>query len=439
MVAALRLFERRAKLFELAQNQIQDFEGQHTRNTSEKEAICVYDRLVAMGIQVDPGLEVQHGYTTVFHCSNLPLDYFRIFFENGFRNHSAHDKLGFTAAMVYHDAFFSGDIFDKTGKETCRSTLSWLQEEGFHDHSPQDPYNLGLNTSSTGWHYLAAYAYFQAWDWRVRILLCEVSRSAVRDCCVCWCIPGGEGCSPLVSILKAHADTSREPGHFGWKNVAKLLDVSGCGEMTSTVMTQFVRFLTFEALEMTHTCCHFRILNKGTLKFVALDGAPRLTEFGTNRQLVILDHDAKVIQETRADKIEQRNAALLDSLMEEFSGQLNMVEPTTKKFGHFLKGYWRSHIEQLFAVDEAIVNGMRECLSDVKTHVLPDRVQCFHDFDESDSEDYSTDAESMYDTEWDSSDENRFESELGDDKEESEDEEVESDDDEEEFGDSEEE
>ncbi|RMJ18082.1 hypothetical protein CDV36_002229 [Fusarium kuroshium] len=386
MVAARQLFERRTKLFELARNRVQNFEGQYTCNTSEEEAECLYYELVAVGIQVDRCLEVQHGCATVFHCSSLPLDYFRIFFENGFRNHSTHDKLGFTAAMVYRGDIFSDNMDDAINIETPLATFQWLREKEFLDYSPEDPYNLGLNTDSTGWHYLAAYAYFQARNWRVEMLLRQVSRSSVRDCCVCWCIPEGEGCSPLVCILKAHADTYWAPGPADRKNVAKLLDVSGCGAMTLTIMTQFVRFLTFEALEMTHTCCHFRILDKDALEFVTFEDAPSYDRFREHRALVILDRGAKVITETRGDKVEQRNAALLDSLMEEFSGQLNMGEPTTKKFGHFLKGPWRSRIEQLFAVDEDIVNGMKEYLREVKTHVLPDRVQCFLDFDYSDSE-----------------------------------------------------
>ncbi|WAO94620.1 Hypothetical protein NCS54_01221200 [Fusarium falciforme] len=401
MVAARRLFERRAKLFELAQNQLQDFEGEYTCNTSEEEAECLYYRLVAAGIQVDPGLEVQHGCTTVFHCSNLPLDYFRIFFENGFRNNSAHDELGFTAAMVYRRNLFPEDMHGKVNIESCLSTLQWLQEKAFLDHSPEDPCNLGLNTNSTGWHYLAAHAYFEGRAKSIKMPLREVSRSSARDSCVCWCIPEGEGCSPLGCILKAHADSYCALARFSWKeNLAELFEVSGCGDTTSTVMTQFVRFLTFEALEMTHTCCHFQILDQDTLEFVTFDECDP-----SFKQLVILDHDAKVIQKTRADRVEQKNAGLLDSLMEEFSVQLNVAEPTVENFVNFLKGDWRSRIERLFTVNEDIVNGMRESLSDVKTHVWPERVQCFVHFGDSESEDSCSRAESMCDTEYDSGDE----------------------------------
>ncbi|KAI8656365.1 hypothetical protein NCS56_01240300 [Fusarium sp. Ph1] len=180
-------------------------------------------------------------------------------------------------------------------------------------------------------------------------------------------------------------------------------------------MTQFVRFLTFEALETTHTCCHFQILNQDALEFVTFDECNPSYE-----QLVILDHDAKVIQETRADKVEHKNADLLDSLMEKFSAQLNVVEPTMEKFVNFLNDDWRSRIERLFAVDEDVVNGMRECLSGVKTHVWPERVQCFVHFGDSESEDSCSRAESMCDTEYDSGDE-YLESEPSGSEEESED------------------
>lgn len=315
--------------------------------------------------------------------------------------------------MVYRGELFSDDMYGKLNIET---TLQWLQEKEFLDHSPEDPCNLGLNTNSTGWHYLAAHAYFKGWGERAKIFLREVSRSSIRDCCVCWCIPEGEGCSPLGCILKARADSHWALGSYSWNNIlAELLDVSGCGDMTLTIMTQYVRFLTFEALEMTHTCCHFRILDKHVLKFVTFDEHDPSYE-----QLVILDHDAKVIQETRADKVEHKNANLLDSLMEEFSVQLNVAEPTVEKFVNFLNGDWRSRIERLFAVDEDIINGMRECLSDVKTHVWPERVQRFVHFGDSESEVSCSRAESMYDTDYDSGDE-CLESEPSGSEEESED------------------
>ncbi|KAM6516485.1 hypothetical protein FALCPG4_014668 [Fusarium falciforme] len=278
--------------------------------------------------------------------------------------------------MVYRRNLFSADMDDideEINIESCLSTVQWLKEKEFLNHSAEDPCNLGLNTNSTGWHYLAAHTYFQGGFGSVKMLLREVSRSSARDSCVCWCIPEGKGCSPLGCILKAHADSCWALGNFVWNNnLAELLNVSGCGDMKSTFMSQFVRFLTFEALEMTHTCCHFQILDRGTSEFVSFEQCEPIYA-----QLVILDHDAKVIQETRADKVEQKNAALLDSLMEEFSVQLNVAEPTVENFVKFLKGGWRSRIERLFTVDEDIVNGMRECLSDVKTHVWPERVQRF--------------------------------------------------------------
>lgn len=377
MIVARRLFERRAKLFALAQNELKDFDIEFTCGTSEKEARFLYDNLVIAGIPVDPGLDVEHDLTTIFHCPGLPLDYFRIFFENGFRNHWDRDELGLTPAMLWHDNNCSGDDKNKTDVEGWLSNLQWLQEEGFLDHSPEDPCNLGLNTKSTGWHYLAALACFQRYLESAKIVLQELSRSSTRDRCVCWCMPESEGCSPLGSIFKAHADNDEGVmGTFWMNNLEKLLYDLGCGDQISTIMAPFLRFITFEALEMTHTCCRFGVLDKYSLEWVTCDnGRPDYVELGWDKTLVILDYDASMIQETRADQVEQKNAALLDSLMEEFISQLGEGEPTMETFVDFLNGYWRPRMEQLFAVNEDVVNRMKECLSNVRTRKYSNTVQ----------------------------------------------------------------
>ncbi|KAJ4203163.1 hypothetical protein NW767_005274 [Fusarium falciforme] len=73
---------------------------------------------------------------------------------------------------------------------------------------------------------------------------------------------------------------------------------------------------------------------------------------------------------------------------------------------NFLNGYWKPRMERLFAVDGDIVNEMKECLSNVRTHVWPERVQRFVSFGLSESENSCRDTESMCDAESDLSDEN---------------------------------
>lgn len=370
VIVARGLFERRAKLFALAYDELQDFEDEFTCDTPEWKAKSVYDALVDAVITVDPALNVENDLATVFHCPTLPLDYFQIFFENGFRNHWAYDKLGLTAAMLWRTRYCSGETELRMDDEDWLTALQWLQQEGFLYHSPEDPCNLGLNTKSTGWHYLAALASLRAYSDSAKITMKELSRSSARDCCVCWCMLEGEGCSPLGSIFKAHADVDWSLLGLSWTNnpSAELLYDLACGNEISNIMAPCLRFLTFEALEMTHTCCYFAVLDRDSLKCVTSDdGRPDYTKVGFDNALVILDRDTSTILETRTDEAEQRNSALLNSLMEELNSQLDEVEPTMDNFVNFLKGDWRSRIERLFTVDEEIVNGMRERLSDVKT------------------------------------------------------------------------
>lgn len=364
LVVARILFERRIKLFELAQGQLQDFKDEYTYDTSEKEARCLNNKLTAAGIPVDPGLEVGHDYTTVFHNPALPLDHFRIFFENGFHNHFAHDELGLTAAMIHRWNPFSASI---SHKSDYLSTLQWLQDERILDHSPRDPYNLGLNIKATGWHYLAALIGIKAYPPVSNAVLQQLSQSSVRDTCTCWCIPGGEGCTPLGSILKAHAESHNSPSWWNHFVVGALFS-SECEDQGSSIMAHIVRFLTFEALEMTHTCCHCGVLDRCTLQSCTSDnGHPAYDYDWRCNTPVILDCDTVVVQETRADVVQQRNAVLLDSLMEEFSRQLGGADATRGALNHFLNGFWRRRMATVFAVDEDILDEMKECLGEVKT------------------------------------------------------------------------
>lgn len=123
---------------------------------------------------------------------------------------------------------------------------------------------------------------------------------------------------------------------------------------------------------MTHTCCHFGVLDREDMKLITYDnGRPAYEDLSGDMALVILDHDSSTIRDTRASKVERDNAELLDSLMEDFDRQLQEVEPTLRNLERFLQGYWRQRMAQVFVVDHNVVGEMKSCLNDVKTSECP--------------------------------------------------------------------
>ncbi|EEU34027.1 uncharacterized protein NECHADRAFT_85464 [Fusarium vanettenii 77-13-4] len=354
------LFQRRVQLFQSAQEQLEDFEDDYTSDSTETEARLVYENLTDKGISVPPALEVDHDYSTVYHSPWVPFDHFPILFKAGFRNHSPDFNHGLTPIMIWRFSaiFVSGDC------------LRWLREKGFLDQPPEDPCNLGLNVSSTGWHYLAAMSCFQDDSRMAWTIFPDLSQSSARDDCICWCIPGGKGCSPMGSVLKAYADCDRGGESDFWAgDLVHILCSARCGDEISVNMSHFVRFLTFEALKMTHTCCHFGVLNMERLEIVTGgDGGPAYKSLWWHKWFVILGRKKAMIKKVRAGLWARGNASLLDSLMEEFDGELQGTEPSPETLKSFLNSYWRQRMAQLFHVDEESVN-------DVKTYKLPERAQ----------------------------------------------------------------
>jgi hypothetical protein len=140
----------------------------------------------------------------------------------------------------------------------------------------------------------------------------------------------------------------------------------------STLSTELVRLLTFEALDMTHTCCHLEEvenLRRGQTPSPAerkvrsaWDNEDRLEE-----QHVIANCNPQLAKEIRSDSLEQQNARQLDELMHEFEPQiLNLDLSNRKALEIFIWGPWRRRMSDLFTVvDDGIVAGMKEVLTNV--------------------------------------------------------------------------
>jgi hypothetical protein len=235
-----------------------------------------------------------------------------------------------------------------------RGSLHWLGEHGFLDQTPTVGQNAQIVKSATGWHYAAAYLganlrSFPSGDFEA------LSKTELKDECVCWCNPQNEGCSPLQLYWKSAI--LWYPMFLGFCHPSFL---SFCHLMPKDLRnsnleagpaTRMMRFFTFEALEMTHTCC-------------SLDKHPTW-------EFAIQHRSPETFQEIRLDEEEQQSAKLLDDLMEELVLDLREAVSNFGDFKEFIMGLWRCRMSELFAVDSEVVLNMRKTLSNVQTRNVP--------------------------------------------------------------------
>ena len=111
-----------------------------------------------------------------------------------------------------------------------------------------------------------------------------------------------------------------------------------------------IRLLTFEALEMEHTCCFLRQTKGGWLK-----------------SFVIAKCDEEWIHSIRSHKQEKENSMLLESLMDEFSHRLKQMRPTPKNLINFIWGHWRRRMSHVVAPDAQIMGAMGKTLENIET------------------------------------------------------------------------
>ncbi|KAF5545133.1 hypothetical protein FMEXI_6184 [Fusarium mexicanum] len=112
---------------------------------------------------------------------------------------------------------------------------------------------------------------------------------------------------------------------------------------------------------MTHTCCEFTVVDRPDILSEKYD--------------VLMNCDQERWQKIRSDKREQENAALLETLMEDFMAYMIGMEPSQWSLEIFVNGYWRQRMSELYAVDADEIKDINNCLIGTKTYVLPHRVR----------------------------------------------------------------
>lgn len=234
-----------------------------------------------------------------------------------------------------------------------------------------------------------------AWEMVSRLL-----RIDSRDRCKCWCTPNMGGCSVLTSLWKAYGSTlsvliylrrystNRWPPDLFWRHILTHHTPDSMEHIALHQQTSlcFVQFLTFEALDMTNTCCILKDLGilesygpPNPMKRAFHDIAkrtkiPKLKHYNlalpssllgihvrmkpwqeikyqidiTESPRVIANCDNKIIQEIMADPSEQENARILQQLMAEFEEPLSQLDTSDpRSLERFIWGPWRQRISEL--------------------------------------------------------------------------------------------
>ncbi|KAH6967386.1 hypothetical protein EDB82DRAFT_356891 [Fusarium venenatum] len=167
-------------------------------------------------------------------------------------------------------------------------------------------------------------------------------------------VPEVRDSETLHSIL--HGQTFDEPHSDGLSDLAK----------------EALRLLTFEAFDMTHTCCFFDKIG---------DHYPcNLLSWDPKEDRAIFCQDPDKVVEIRSCGNEQSSIALLENLMAEFIPQLQLFNPSPLAFEGFIRTYFRRRISQLYSPDLTVVDDLRRYQifqgfgvpSSSRTRVLPE-------------------------------------------------------------------
>ncbi|KAJ3459075.1 hypothetical protein MRS44_015148 [Fusarium solani] len=380
---AYRLAERRKALVALVQRRLGKLGYPDPPHLVDSDAPSLCRALKEAGVQVPKALDLDASYASIYHCRIFSIYEFPILFQQGFRDHMVRNEIGLTPIMVHsiwnRDGASLLSPLPDEDRTSFHALLEWLRVQGFLDQEAEDPECIGINIFATGWHYLGVLigvALLENYpsEMREEMFLLEdaaqyLSKANVRDECSCLCTRGGRGCSALISLLKTWADCpppfvyGRDDSFLGmiarfWRKVF-IYQQGNAGTKDERVelFMDYVQFLTFKALDMTHTCCELGISSWIGPSFA--EPSPwhlkphhwRQSAGYDIREWVLFDQDE---YQTAGDGIEE----LFEELIVEFEREISSLSPSAEAFEHFLWGFWRQRISEVFAVDQGYLVNM---------------------------------------------------------------------------------
>ncbi|KAH6988191.1 hypothetical protein BKA56DRAFT_728926 [Ilyonectria sp. MPI-CAGE-AT-0026] len=320
----------------------------------DARARFIVEQVLEAGACIPEVLMVPPDYEGIYISGILDLEQFPIFYDAGFHEINNRSTLGLLP-LAYAN---TRNVFQaKSGaSETAflrGETFSWLKNHSYLDQPVADLQSLGRNTSATGWHLVALNLLSELpRDWTIISTLDPIHQffyeflgSRSRDSCNCWCSP--HGCSPCTMWLKNRwlkDECLKVPDLYRLlyqrrPNRSLMMEDASRG-----VSTEFLTYITFEALEMTHTCCNF-----GRFVPIARDGCPH----------VLIEQFPGNVHEIQEE--EEALGARLAYLVQEFECKLESSQHSLREF---IYGYWSRRMaeeclpshENMEALGEAGVN-----------------------------------------------------------------------------------
>ncbi|KAI6753980.1 hypothetical protein HG530_013156 [Fusarium avenaceum] len=386
---AFDLAKKRLQLLKMAQRKLGKFLEGTTVAFADMKAAEICDYLDRASIPFHRSLRVERDYRSIYSCAAVPVHSFYLFWEHGFHHIKSYDNLGLLPAMTYRYWMFKPPCDLEI--QTFLKAIYWLHEKGFLNHTPTDPLKLGLNLSSTAYHYIGAMfgAFYDAGESQepqqlpdAWLVIKSLSSIKVEDECVCWCNATDHGCSPIKLLLKSHLD-ERQPGirmdfgllrHIVFHHRIFDASLSSSAKKPTGFVIELLRLLTFEALEMTHTSCTFDAISEDILE--------GMVSTASVRPAAIFLCRGKKVRDIRSSPGEKSSSRLLEDLMSEFTTRLTQHGQGPEAFEHFIKGYWRRRISELYDPDPQVMNEMKQhqafrgfkASAGVEEYILPKRL-----------------------------------------------------------------
>lgn len=118
----------------------------------DAKASLIVEQILEAGIRMPEVLKVPDDYKGIYISGGLHLDFFPIFFEAGFHGINTRSRFG---VLPFYFAK-QPSIWDPRGWPSGNpDALLRLMNSRRLEQPIGDPQSFGLNTSATGWHYLA--------------------------------------------------------------------------------------------------------------------------------------------------------------------------------------------------------------------------------------------------------------------------------------------
>ena len=358
------LVDRRTRLYTLATSQLSPQELEELNVADDRlldeKATDVYAALEQRKFSIPPALRTPFIRTTLFHRASLSPGLRESLYRRGFIDVDGISSYGLTPLM---DLGYRRD--DCRLKPTLQR-VSWLISKGADPgRTPDQSRCTGYDPNVTAAHYICSWiadALYQSdpikpwWvsriylsrAWLFRILdgledecqsvFGKLFCSRFYDDYLCAC--SSHGCTPATMMLKGIMKEFHLQPKFGkcvdlveyiewciwvieWMN--SLLSHS-C-EAWHWLSHDIIRYLTFEKLGLTHTCCE-----------CYFSGFPRPTRFHKTERAEIHEEERFTISK-------------LDTLVTEFEEKYTELGVSVPDF---LNGYWKTRMEEVEWEDEPL-------------------------------------------------------------------------------------